>query len=199
MKNYEIYDKGSFHTFIAIFAGLGVFITFLFYYNLIELQRQQQGLTAIQEFSRINDSMLNGVLDEINKASTIIPNFVLSITPLTNTICMSSAPEDPTNIQTCTEKMVLSYRIFSVWQDVILCDRFNNFDFVAYVSNFLQRANSNQLFREWTVNKLNFGSKTQEFGDLLFEYGLSIEDQTPATYTAAAENLINDPRFNSLI
>lgn len=196
--NYAEYDKGSFHTFIAILAGLGVFVTFMFYYAIFDLQQQQQVLASIQELARINDSVLNSVLDEIREASSIIPNFVLSITPLTNTVCESAAPDDPVNPQTCTEKMVLSYRIFSLWQDVIVSDKFLTMEPISYIANFLQRANSSQLEQEWTVNKLNFSSETQAFGDLLFQYGLPITNQTPAEYIAAAQKLMSDPQYMTI-
>jgi hypothetical protein len=198
MNDYASYDKGSFHTFIAILAGLGVFVTFMFYFSVIELQQQQQELATIQELARVNDSLLNSVLNEMKTASEIIPNFVLSITPLTNTVCSSNAPPDPVSPQTCTEKMVLSYRIFSVWQDVIVSDRFLTMDPISYVANFLQRANSPQLEEQWSVNKLNFSSETQEFGDLLFKYGLPITNQTPAEYISTAQTLLNDPKYLSI-
>ena len=197
-KDYAEYDKGSFHTFIAILAGLGIFITFAFYYGVVDLQQQQQELATIQELARVNNAVLNSVLTEMKSASTIIPNFVLSITPLSNTVCMSSAPEDPVTPENCTEKMVLSYRIFSVWQDVIVSDNFLTMEPIAYIANFLQRANSPQLAQEWTVNKLNFSSATQTFGDLLFEYGLPITNQTPAEYISVAEKLMADPRYTSI-
>ena len=198
MRDYGNYDKGSFHTFVAILAGLGVFVTFMFYYNIILLQQQQQTFANIQEISRINDSLLNSVLDEIKDASQVIPNFVLSITPLTNTVCDSTAPEDPVNPQTCTEKMTLSYRIFSLWQDVIMSDRFMGFDPACYIANFLQRANSQQLYEQWTVNKLNFTANTQTFGDLLFQYGLPITEQTPDAYTKAAQELISQQQYKAI-
>ena len=197
-KDYASYDKGAFHTVVAVLAGLGVFITFAFYYSVVELQQQQQMLANIQELSRINDSVLNSVLSEIREASNIIPNFVLSITPLTNTVCESEVGEDPVNPQTCTEKMVLSYRIFSLWQDVIVSDKFLAMDPVSYVANFLQRANSSQLEQQWSVNKLNFSREAQEFGDLLFEYGLPITIQTPEEYVATARKLIGDPRYTAI-
>jgi hypothetical protein len=204
MNDYATYDKGSFHTFIAVFTGLGVFITFLFYLNLITLQQQQQQLAAIQEMARVNDSVLNSVLNSIVEASTIIPNFVLSITPLTNKVCCDTeecnipVEPDPVNSQTCTEKFTLSYRIFALWQDVLVANHFIHFDPESYVSNFLQRANSKQLFEQWTVNKINFNKNTQSFGDLLFEYGLPIVIQTPEEYTKVAIQLINDPRYKDL-
>ena len=197
-KTYGEYDKGSFHTFISILAGLGIFVTFMFYLSVIQLQEQQQELTTIQELGRINNGVLNSMLDEMKTASLIIPNFVLSITPLTSTICKSSAPEDPITPQTCTEKMLLSYRIFSIWQDIIVSDNFLRIEPIAYIANFLQRANSSQLAQEWLVNKLNFSSDTQIFGDLLFEYGLPITNQVPEEYIMTAQKLISDPRYCSI-
>lgn len=209
METYAYYDAGKFHTFVAILAGLGVIVTFMFYYNVVLLQNQQQQLAAVQELARINDSVLNSVLDSIKDASTIIPNFVLSITPLTNTVCCSTGGTgsscvvtvgaDPVNPQTCTEKMTLSYRIFSLWQDVLDSNSYTHLDPAPYVTNFLQRANSPQLYSQWSVSRIDYGSRTQQFGDLLFEYALPITVQTPATYSEVAAKLIADPRFHSLI
>lgn len=207
--SYADYDKCSFHTFIAILAGLGVFVTFVFYFNIIQLQNQQQELAAVQELARINDSVLNSVLDEIKDASNIIPNFVTSITPLTNGICCSTGTTgsivcvievepDPINPQTCTEKMVLSYRIFALWQDVIISNKFINIDNISYIANFLQRANSPQLYLQWTVGRIDFDTQTQGFGDLLFEYALPITNQTPEEYVSVANKLINDPKYKAL-
>jgi hypothetical protein len=208
--DYTSYDKATFHTFISVLTGLGIIITFLFYYNLLQLQQEQQELAAIQETARINDSVLNNLLDAMLQASTIIPNFVLSITPLTNEVCCANGttgttgctiptPEDLVNPQTCTEKFTLSYRIFSLWQDIIVSNRFLTRSQVPFISNFLQRANSTQLYAQWTAAKLNFNPKTQSLGDLLFEYGLPITEQTPAVYIATAEALIDDPRYQALI
>ena len=218
MSSHEKYERSQFHTFISILTGLGIFIVFMFYYNVVALQNQQQQLAFVQELARINDSVINTMLDEINQASTIIPNFILSITPLTNAACcfvgstggitsnemnlICTIPvkqADPINPQTCTQKMVLSYRIFSIWQDLILSNNFSNFDATSYVSNFLQRTNSPQLYAQWLVSKIDFNSKTQQFGDLLFEYGLPITEQIPQSYEIAAQNLLADPRYKAIL
>lgn len=204
MGNYNKYDQGAFHTFIAILVGFGVFVTFLFYYNLILVQNQQQKLASLEELARLNDSVLNNVLDEIKNASAIIPNFVLSISPLTNSICCGetgstcSIAIDPVTPETCTEKMVLSYRIFSLWQDFIMSHKFMHLEALPYVSNFLQRANSQQLYSQWTVTHMNFSEITQNFGDLLFEYALPITDQTAQKYVTEAKKLIEDPRYHEI-
>lgn len=203
---HEIYDKGRFHTFIAILAGLGIFVTFMFYLNIIYLQGQQQQLAALQELTRLNDTVLNSLLDSFNNASTIIPNFVLSIMPLTNNVCCPTGSTsctipvdtDPVTPITCTEKMTLSYRIFELWQDVVMSNNFIQLDAKSYVSNFLQRANSRQLHEQWTMSRLNFNTNTQTFGDLLFTYGLPITIQTPQEYIDAACKLIADPLYQTL-
>jgi hypothetical protein len=170
----------------------------------------QQQAAFIQEVSSINESITNSVLDGINESSEIIPNFVLSLTPLSNNVCCYTGGTgitgtcvipvgpDPVNPQTCTAKMVLSYKIFSRWQEVIMSNNYMSFDITPYVINFLQKANSQQLFAQWSINRLNFTDSTQIFGDLLFEYGLPITIQIPESYSQAAHKLIADPRFNSI-
>lgn len=207
-QTYERYDRDSFHTFISVLAGLGVFVTFLFYYNLIQLQEQQQELVAIQELSGLADNTVNGMLNAMNTASTIIPSFVMSLTPLTNTICYPGSldagvctvtpADDPTTPQTCTEKMTLSYRIFSLWQDTLFANKYIESTQTAYITNFLQRANSQALYQQWLISQINFNPRTQTFGNLLFTYGLPITDQTPAAYTTAATQLMQDPQYQSL-
>lgn len=200
MKQYHTYDISSFHTFIAILTGLGVFVTFMFYYNVVELQNQQQQLDALQQITRINDSIQNNVLNSITLSSTTIPNFVLSITPLNKASCCDSCiiESDPVNAQTCTEKMTLSYKIFSLWNDMLACNKFINFDPVTYITGFLQQANSSLLFEQWQLFKNTFNTKTQTFGDLLFKYGLPITIQTPETYSQSALSLIADPIYQTL-
>ena len=214
--NYGNYDVGKFHTFIAILGGLGVFVTFMFYYNIVGLQQQQQTLAAIQEVSRIDDSLINSVLSEMQSVSNVVPNFVNSLNPLTNTVCCNNQncsevcqdgqcsiladkdAIDNISVETCTTKMVLSYRIFALWQDIIPSNKYVNFNAVSYISNFLQRANSPQLYKQWIAAKIDFNQNTQIFGDLLFEYGLPITDQTPDEYERVANLLISDSRFKAI-
>lgn len=194
--SYNNYDIATFHTFIAVLTGLGVFVTFMFYFSVVELQQQQQQLFIIDETSRISKNVLNSILGEINTATKLIPQFCASITPLSHSPVLDP---DIVTTESCSQKLVLSYKIFSVWQDLIISARFINFDPISYVTNFLQRANSKLLFAQWTTSKINFNILTQQLGDLLFEYALPITNQTPETYVQAAQNLIIDNRFTSII
>lgn len=200
--SHDAYDSSKIHIFIAVFIAFGIMIAFIYYYNIIAIQGQEQELAIVEELVRLNDNVLNNTLIAINEASIIIPNFVLSITPLTNTVCCGSTgctvPDDPVTPQTCTQKATLSYRIFSVWQDIIVSNQINSFDPMPYIIQFLQRANSQQLYLQWNVTKLDFNIDTQTFGDLLFEYGLPITEQIPQSYIDAANELMADPRYQGL-
>ena len=202
MSSYEHYESTNFHTFISVLAGLGIIVTFMFYYNVVALQNQQQQLAAVQELARINNSVLNGVLTETQKSSTLIPNFTLSVSPLTTSLCCGTGcvpiDPDPINPVTCTQKAVLSYRIFSVWQDIIISNKLIQINPQAYISNFLQQANSTQLYEQWNITYIDFNTSTQTLGTLLFEYGLPITTQTPQEYQNTATKLIADPRFKAI-
>jgi hypothetical protein len=200
-EKYEIYDKGTFHIFVSVFCSIGVIITFLFYYNLLLLQNQEQQLETLQELSRIDESIINNIYESINQNSSVIPNFVSSINPLV-TYCTGGTgciADDPINPQTITSKNTLSNKIFSHWQNIILSNKIIKFDPLSYVSHFLQRANSTQLYQQWLISKFNYLRNTQIFGDLLFEYGMKIINQVPEEYLKEANNLLLDPRYLLLL
>lgn len=238
------YESTKVRVFLVVLAGLGIVLTALFYYNLLELQEQQQYLVTLQQTTTLGSELLNGVLQEIKTAVPIIPNFALSLIPLQNNCDIVDAvrkrliPADPANIavdrvaadahvytgvelnmtrgkaKMCTlspqhvmargdllgvdpctpeaivERTVLSYRIFSVWQEVALYGSTIDVEPLAYVTNFLQRANSPYLWAVWQTSKIDFNQQTQEFGELLFCYGQNIQEQTPEAYVAAATELL---------
>lgn len=203
---YSHFDGSSFHTFIAVLGGLGIFVTFLFYYNVVELQQQQQQLMAVQELSRINDTLIDNLLNKMKEASSVIPNFVASLTPLSSLGCCSGVtgcppenPPDPIDTRACTLKSNLSYAVFNIWQDVIGSNEFTSENIAGYVASFLQYANSPQLYTEWNYMWLNFSLKAQTFGNLLFQFALPITEQTVANYQKVAQELINTETFQSLI
>ena len=196
-SDFGMFKNSRGHTFIIMLIGLGIFITFLFYYSIVELQNSQSQLATIQETSKLSADISDGLMNDIRAGSTKIPNFALSLTPLI--ICNSNIPVDPETPETCIAKMTLSYKIFNVWQQIVLAHNFVNYDPLSYTTNFLQRANSKQLLEQWKLNKINFNDDTQSFGDLLFEYALPITVQTPELYVETANKLLKDPRYIKLI
>lgn len=190
------FNKTSIGIFINILVGLGIFLTFIFNYITIHSKHKREQLDTIQEVHHINDLILNNLLNEIDKSSHVIPSFVISLNPLMRSECNNLS--DSTNPEACIRKMVLSNYIFSIWEDVIISKSFLDID-ISYIFNFLQRANSNQLYEQWKINKYNFKKITQTFGDLLFEYGLNIKNQTVEEYIITAKKLMEDLRYKELI
>jgi heme/copper-type cytochrome/quinol oxidase subunit 4 len=197
MQSYKNFDKSRIRVFTATLAGLGIIVTMLFYYSIVSVQQQQQQLTTIQETARIFNDVNNTILNEIKESSEFIPNFTSSILPLI--LCNIDLEPDQYTSSNCTRKYILSYKIFTVWQDVGLSQCFIQVEPEAYISGFLQQANSIQLFEQWKVINLNFNNKTKRLGALLFEYGLSIEEQTKEEYIKTANKLIKDTRFLDLL
>lgn len=182
------------HTFVNILIGLGIFATFFFYYTGLVSQNQREKLDIIQEAHHISNSIRENITREIRESINIIPNFIFSIHPLLK----EPFTEDPVNKDTIIRKNILSYYIFLLWDDLITSKDFINIE-LAYITNFLQRANSKQLYSQWIISKINFRQDTQIFGDLLFEYALPITNQTPEEYINTAKKLIMDQRYKNIL
>lgn len=240
-----LFEETRIRVFIVCLAGLGIALTFLFNYSVVVLQGQQQELTMLQQTTTLSSDLVNGIYDEIIRATPVVPEFVMSLIPLR--VCPSDElaivepklqkiVDQPTcnhsrnrkaqftgeqvytpgscaavsahnarhrlndfELATCSpeaysEITVLSSKIFELWQQVILYGNTVDITPLAYVTNFLQYANSVQLYQVWVNRKINYNQETQKFGDLLFCYGLRVSPQTPEAYVAAAEQLLADPR-----
>lgn len=194
--DYQSYDASWFHSFILILIGLGIFVTFMFYYALAVANQQSQQLSESLEVSKINNSISNSILNEMEKSCNIIPNFILSINPLSpsNNILTT----DPNTAESHMAKTILSTRIFMIWEDVLIIKRLTKADELSYLTDFLQRANSKQLHELWINGKINYNENTQIYGDLLFEYSLPITNQTSDLYVMAAKNILKDDRYQKL-
>jgi hypothetical protein len=179
------------YVFMTVLAGLGVFITFLFYYGVVELNMIEQQLAKVQETARTDD-LNNKMMNVITDAVDIVPGFVASLTPIQN---KGSSYLDKADDTTNNRKLAVSYTIFSVWQDMFIADRFTGNEPASYVSNYLQRANSTQLYEQWKLSYIDFNRSTQILGDLLFEYALPIKDHRPEVYHEVAKKYIKDPRY----
>lgn len=196
-KTFKDFDTSRVHIFIIALGGLGVIITFLFYYSVVELQQQDQQRSYLKETSRVSNQFTTKLLTNIRDASSIVPGFVATITPLQN---KGITPQpDPNTPQVIATRFTLSTQIFSVWQDVIYSKAFLNISQLAFVTNFLQMANSSQLYAEWQNAKINLSDRTQLYGDLLFKYGLPITVQTPEEYVRVATELVNSSEFAHIV
>lgn len=187
-------NKSRIQIFITTLAGLGIFLTFMFYYNLVTLQQDQQTLDVLQQTHAVNDSILGTYYTEMRKSSSIIPHFTLSLLPFQPQI----AVPDPVTPATIVQKGILSSKIFFIWQDFLLSNTYLSIDDRAYINDFLQLASSAPLKEMWEVKRYDYGEKTIVFGDLLFLYTSKVEHKTPEEYNRVAKELIKDPVYIKL-
>lgn len=190
------YQGSRVQIFMSVLTGLGIVVTFFFYFGTVELNARQQKLAIVQETARINNVLIEELYNEIAFASDIVPNFVASINPVRSSYYV---PPDPNTARAQAEKTFLSEKIFSVWQDILISDEFTANEPLSYITRFLQNANSIQLYEQWLESKIGFNLNTQNFGDLLFEYALPVTDQRPEVYLNLAEKFLNDPRYAEIV
>ena len=196
------FEKSKLRTFVSVLIALGIFITFAFYFSVIQLQEEQARLAVLTQTARIN-KQITALHTAIQENSTHIPDFVASLIPLSSDICPVK-PDSAENqnlgnqslcnqnleIQATLRKRTLSHRIFSIWQEVELASNYVDFHPQAYVASFLQYASSAQLHNQWLQQRLNFGPATQKFGDLLFEHGQAMKAHTTENYTEIASTIL---------
>jgi hypothetical protein len=182
--NPNKFDSTRTKIFISCLAGLGVFITFLFYYSIVTLQQAQQRNGIIDMTRNVNKNLKN-MMEELHESTSKIPHFILSLFPLLN----HDVDKDEDNIENKLLKMKLSYKIFSLWQEIIIAVPFVDIDSHSFLYNFLQRASSPQLYEHWHDMKYDFNEETQQFGDLLFNHGLSIDEKTKDNYRKIANKI----------
>lgn len=194
------FDNTRTKIFITCLAGFGVIITFLFYYSVVSLQQTQQRQSIINMTSNINNKLLKGIIDQIQEAGKQVPHFTTSLFPLLD-ISHISPIVDVDLITTDNALLIykISYKIFALWQELIIAMPFVDIDPISFLSNFLQRANSHELHEQWKRLKIDFNLETQTFGDLLFHYGLSIKDKTPDIYIKTAKTMMHDPIYKKIM
>lgn len=198
LSNPDKHEKTRTRVFLTTLTGLGIIITFMFYYNVVELQQEQQLTTILEQTNSLNESILETLLVEIRKASTVAPHFTLSLLPLSECAQCDSG-EDPQTPEVRLECYIVSYKIFSIWQNFLEGSYFLRTPLEGYLTNFLQRAHSKPLHDMWLLYKHDFGDRTQLFGDMLFEKSSLITENVSESYAKCAAEIVNDRKFKVLL
>lgn len=198
LSNPVHHEKTRTRVFLTTLTGLGIIITFMFYYNVVELQQEQQLTTILEQTNSLNESILETLLVEIRKASTVAPHFTLSLLPLSECIECDSAV-DPKTPEVRLECYIVSYKIFSIWQNFLEGSYFLRTPLEGYLTNFLQRAHSKPLQEMWLLYRHDFGDRTQLFGDMLFEKSALVKKNTAKSYAKIASMMVKDHKFRVLL
>lgn len=181
------YDKCRLKTFIAVFAGLSLLITVLFYYALMQLQVTQSELLELREIQQIQGSVQN-VTEKITKSTSTTPKFCAELMPLQITKPIVKSNKTPYVEKVATEYEI-SETIFLTFQSAILEHKFISEQDDFYTCLFLQWATSKKLRKYWELGKISFIPETQRFGDLLFKYAPRENKHSRNSYVEACKRM----------
>lgn len=239
---HQSYESSRVHIFLEAITAMAIFIIVIFYYNVVITQADSQDVAARNEMLHLENEIFVGIIDDMNKTMSVIPDFVKSLCPLNyeredeedesedsetddvsfdmpdhiadqqdnSRIPPQSQPKPQSKLPSISKRRysdhysdqqitlvwTLSYRIFSSWQSM-LTKRRNTESEVSYIANFLQRAHSAELRRQWRRLYPDFNRKTRLLAKLLFSATRHIQC-TPRAYDNAAKMLVADERYTRL-
>lgn len=196
MYSSEKYKSSKVQVFISVFAALSILITLLFYYNLIAIQNSDKYVQAQRAVNNVELEIDSSLSEDIVQFYQYVPNFILSMMPLTPQPV--SPPAEIDIGRSIAFKNVISTRVFRSWEMFLTVKDFVPSNVLPNITLFLQRAASQQLKELWVNGKINFTANTQTLGDLLFEYAALVTEQTAEAYVEQANNLINNQIFIDL-
>ena len=186
------FDKTRWRTFLITAASLGIVITFMWYFFLVEQNYSVQDTIDTSERRHIEEGIVEASVADIQKNSGIIPAFCESLFPLQFGHCKY---ECSLNRKKLLHETTLSYRLFDTWDHYVL----SKINPVSDMTYFLQWASSPHLKKQWDKQYINFNSKTQLFGDLLFKEASEIKMLTPHAYSTAAKRIFRHCRKINII
>lgn len=196
-KDFDVYDKSIYNVMILIFIPLCIIITLFYQYSVVDIQIKGNIYQTSELMRKIIDNFAIRLPQNMLEADNLIPHFIASTDPLR--LDADAIPFDPDTQENAILKQVISLEIFANWRQFLIPTKVEPLDYEPYLRAALQMANSKELYEFWLLYQINFMPTTVEFIDLLFEYGLVITEQIPASYTQAAHELVNDPRFLQII
>lgn len=181
-------------TFCQIFSAFCIIITLIFYYSVINLQKQQQKIFELTETMTVNNSLYKELFSELMKQQE--SPFVKSLFPFEKFSETQVDIEIPkVNELNTFSNFILSQRIFAVWQELVEIDGFNSIGLQSFINTFLQFCKSEQLRIYWNTTKNNYGSQVKMFGDLLFQYSKNIN---PENIDNVSEEFLKQPEIKEI-
>lgn len=184
------YDSSKVKIFIAVLTGLGIFVTFFFYYNVVALQYQQQSIMYYDRVQVLDESFIDSYLKSVEEYKDQCPEIINQMYP-----CQKW------NLQGKDDKVLqftLATRAYILWKDYVQYHEYveQTGNAESYVCIFLQQCNSSILADIWKDSKYNYSDTCIKFSELLFEYTPKTEDIND--YINASKKLVSDPRYNGL-
>jgi len=193
--SFAEFNASRMHVFTMTLTALGTIAVFFFYYGIVQLNQTQQRQAVINQTLNFSHNIMK-IGERIHSSVDRIPVFVKSITPLSP--CALDVTQEDT-YENCIIEQTLAHEIFNEWNTTVLSFGFLDYDSTAFLTIFLQWANSKLLFEQWQRSRYNYIKETAEFGDLIFKYGLAVTDLTAEGFQKASQALLDDPKFQDIV
>lgn len=190
------FDNSRVKTFIAVFAGLSLVVTVMFYYSVIGLQMTQGDLLELRETQQVQ-STVAGVISNITKTVPVAPEFCAELLPL-EVGRVSVKASDVGELKRVSSEYELSSSIFMAFQTSVLEYRFVSQQEDFYTTLFLQWATSQSLREYWDNFKISCIPKAQKFGELLFAYAPKTNLRDPNAYVKASLEMRNSCIYKNI-
>lgn len=222
-SDYSKFEGGRLRIFLAVVGGLGTLVTFLFYYNLVQIQNTQAERDMDAGRVALDKRLSDYLVDEVKDATPIVPTFVRSLSRLT---CELDPPIpegiDEYTLEAMAMKLALSSKIFYTW-DAFISDRRSSgqewSNAYVYLAAFLQQACSAPLEEYWRELNPTMRLQTRKLGGLLFARAKTIGQlggeissggtdhargacammPNSKSFIKAAQDLAQDPEYIALI
>lgn len=185
------YDQSRWKVFIITVAGLGILLTVMFYYSVINIQQTQNELLFIKENIQMMTTV-NEVVDKISKGMDKGSSLASELTPLEKEGKGKKKEKEENGY-----RYSLAQSIFSTWQLTTLERKYVSVQEEAYMYLFLQWASSCTLRKQWVSLKLAYTERTRMLGDLLFAHAPEVH--TVAEFGKAVTSLVTLPRYKSIM
>ena len=182
---------GKFAVIGSIFVPVGIFLT----YRVFTLQLQAMSRDATY---KIIDRVWLDINKKIVDYYKDCPNFMNSLyfEWQKKVLGKEVKSEAQDNWYTVNYMSIL---IFQAWEDFITSAEVDETGHAVWMNNFLQWANSEILYNNWTVLKTNFADTTQAFGDYLFYMVKSRPPKNESELNELANDIVATEKFQDII
>ena len=182
---------GKFAVIGSIFVPVGIFLT----YRVFTLQLQAMSRDATY---KIIDRGWLDINKKIVDYYKDCPNFMNSLyfEWQKKVLGKEVKSEAQDNWYTVNYMSIL---IFQAWEDFITSAEVDETGHAVWMNNFLQWANSEILYNNWTVLKTNFADTTQAFGDYLFYMVKSRPPKNESELNELANDIVATEKFQDRI
>lgn len=192
----ENFERSRWRIFLVTAASLGIIITFMWYFFLVEQNVENKKITTCNERRHIESLVIDASVKSIQTNSELAPQFCSSLFPLQESYVYEEHEPKCSRYKKSVIVSTLSYQLFDTWDHYV----YSTFQPKGDIAYFLQWATSKELQHQWTKQYINFDKNTQKFANILFNSANEIDNiSDPVEYEKASREVYSKCRKMKLL